>query len=94
MAQNTTVSIPAATWTQLTDADVSLITFQNVGSNHIVIKATTDTSAPTTTDGGFRYNPGQGEKNVGLAELFSGISGADRLWVYSTDGTSVVVSHG
>lgn len=93
MAQNTTIAIPAATWTQLTNADITAITFQNVGSNHIVIKATTDTSAPTSTDGGFRYNPGQGEKNVAMTDLFPGISGADRLWAYSPDGGSVVISH-
>lgn len=93
MAQNTTISVPATTWTQLTDADITSITFQNVGSNHIVIKATTDTSAPTSTAGGFRYNPGQGERNVALSDLFPGIASGDRLWCYSTDGSSVVVSH-
>jgi hypothetical protein len=93
MSQNTTIAIPAATWTQLTDADISSITFQNVGSNHIIVKATTDGTAPTSTDGGFRYNPGQGERNIFVAELFPGISGADRLWAYSTDASSVVVSH-
>jgi hypothetical protein len=93
MSQNTTIAIPAATWTQLTDADISSITFQNVGSNHIVIKATTDGTAPTSTDGGFRYNPGQGERNVSMSNLFPGIAGADRLWAYSQDASSVVVSH-
>ena len=93
MAQNTTITVPAATWTQLTDADITSITFQNVGSNHIVIKATTDATAPTTTTGGFRYNPGQGERNVALSDLFPGIAARDRLWCYSTDATSVVVSH-
>tara|TARA_R110000868_G_scaffold186079_2_gene428279 strand:- start:335 stop:619 length:285 start_codon:yes stop_codon:yes gene_type:complete len=93
MAQNTTITVPAATWTQLTDADITSITFQNVGSNHIVIKATTDATAPTTTTGGFRYNPGQGERNVALSDLFPGIAARDRLWCYSIDSTSVVVSH-
>jgi hypothetical protein len=93
MAQNTTISIPAATWTQLTDADVAYITFQNVGSNHIIVKGTVDGTAPTSTDGGFRYNPGQGEKGVAIIELFPGVVGADRLWAYSADASSVVVSH-
>jgi hypothetical protein len=93
MAQNTTIAIPAATWTQLTDADITSITFQNVGSNHIIVKATTDGTAPTSTDGGFRYNPGQGERNVFLSDLFPGIASRDRLWAYSTDASSVVVSH-
>ena len=33
MAQNTDVVLPIATWTQLTDADVSAITFQNKSGN-------------------------------------------------------------
>jgi hypothetical protein len=93
MPQNTTIAVPAVTWTQLTDADITSITFQNVGSNHIVVKATTDGTAPTSTNGGFRYNPGQGERNVALSDLFPGIASRDRLWAYSTDGSSVVVSH-
>lgn len=93
MAQNTTITIPAAAWTQITDADITSITFQNVGSNHILIKATSGATAPTTAVGGFRYNPGQGERNVTLADLFSGVSSANRVWAYSTDGSSVVVSH-
>lgn len=93
MAQNTTIAIPAATWTQLTDADITAITFQNIGSNHVMIKATTDTSAPTDFTGALRYNPGQGERNALLDDLFPGLAGCDRLWAYSTDATQVVVSH-
>ena len=93
MPQNTTITVPAITWTQLTDADITSITFQNVGGNHVVIKATTDGTAPTNTTGGFRYNPGQGERNVALSDLFPGLTGRDRLWCYSVDGSAVVVSH-
>lgn len=93
MPQNTTTTIAAATWTQLTDADVSRITFQNVGSNHVLIKATIGASAPTNATGAVRYNPGQGEKNVLLADLFPGLTGANRVYAYSPDATQVVVSH-
>ena len=93
MPQNTTISIPAATWTQLTNADIESITFQNIGSNYMLVKGTTNTVAPTNTDGSLRYNPGQGEKNVYVVDLFPGLSGADRLWAYAPDGTSVAVSH-
>lgn len=93
MPQNTTISIPAATWTQITNADIESITFQNVGTNYMLIKGTTTTVAPTVTDGSLRYNPGQGEKNVYLVDLFPGISGVDRVYCYSPDGTSVAVSH-
>lgn len=93
MAQNTTITLAARTWTQLTDADITSITFQNVGSNHILIKATTDTTTPTSAAGAIRYNPGQGERNVALSDLFPGLAGRDRVWAYAEDATPVVVSH-
>ena len=93
MAQNTTITVPAGAWTQLTDADIASITFQNIGSNHIMVKATTDGTAPTNYAGAIRYNPGQGERNVALSDLFPGLAGRDRLWAYATDATQVVVSH-
>jgi hypothetical protein len=93
MAQNTTISVPASTWTQLTDADVTNITFQNVSSNHVLIKGTTDATAPTSKDGAVRYNPGQGERNVAMTDLFPGISGADRLFAWADDNAVVMVSH-
>ena len=93
MAQNTTITVPAGAWTQLTDSDITSITFQNIGSNHIMVKATTDGTAPTNYAGAIRYNPGQGERNVALSDLFPGLAGRDRLWAYATDATQVVVSH-
>ena len=93
MAQNTTITVPAGAWTQLTDADITSITFQNIGSNHIMVKATTDGTAPTNYAGAIRYNPGQGERNVALSDLFPGLAGRDRLWAYATDATQIVVSH-
>jgi hypothetical protein len=94
MAQNTTVTLTADTWTQLTDADITSITFQVFGNNRVFIKATTDTTAPTNTTGAFIYQPGQGERNVAMSTLFPGISGADRLWAYAeTSGNSVSFSH-
>ncbi len=92
MAQNTTLTIAANTWTQLTNSNVATITFQNVGSNHILIKATIDTSEPTDNTGALRYNPGQGERNAALSDLFPGIAGV-RVWARPTEVTQVVVSH-
>lgn len=92
MGQNTTLSIAANTWTQLTDANVASITFQNVGSNFMLVKATSDDTAPTDTNGALRYNPGQGERNAFLSDLFPGITGV-RVWARSPDATQVVVSH-
>lgn len=93
MAQNTNYNIAAGTWVLLTDADVTAITFQNVSDFYVYIKATTDTTAPTSLDGAVKYSPGQGERAVAMADLFPGISGADRLWAYARENASVMVSH-
>jgi hypothetical protein len=94
MAQYDTVTLTAGVWTQLTDADASSITFQNLPTtNAILVKATTDGTAPTTIDGAVRYLPGQGERNVSLADLTPGLTGADRLWALSDAAATVAVSH-
>ena len=93
MAQNTTVNVPANTWTQITDGNVSSITFQNIAGNFVRVKCTAGTTAPSDLAGSLRYNPGQGERNVTLADLAPGISGANRVWAFSTDGAQVVVSN-
>ena len=93
MAQNTNISVPKEAWTQLTDADVSSITFQNKSGNFVLIKGTTSASAPTDADGAIRYNPGQGELNTLMGDLFPGIT-AVRLYAYAPEGASLMVSHG
>lgn len=92
MAQNTTITLTAGSWVQLTDADVTSITFQNTGGYHVLVKGTTDATAPTDATGAVRYNPGQGERNVALSDLFPGIS-AVRLWAFCDQAVSVAVSH-
>lgn len=92
MAQNTDVVLPVATWTQLTNANVTTITFQNKSGSHILVKGTTGATAPTDDDGAIRYNPGQGELNTALSDLFPGIS-AVRVYAYAPNGAEVLVSH-
>jgi hypothetical protein len=97
MAQDTSISLTRGSWTQLTDADVTTITFQNKSSDHILVKVTAGATAPTDEDGSIRYNPGQGELNSALADLAPGISGT-RVYAYlpTTSGKAsaeVAVSH-
>jgi len=92
MAQNTTVEITAGSWSQLTDADVTSITFQNRCGNFLLVKGTTSAVAPTDLDGSISYTPGQGELNTALADLFPGIS-AVRVYAYSDVNGEVMVSH-
>lgn len=93
MPQNTTLSITSGTWTLLTNSNVTTMTFQNVGSNHIMIKGTVGATPPSDYTGAIRYNPGQGERNVSLADLFPGVSGANRVYAWAESATPVVVSH-
>jgi hypothetical protein len=92
MAQNTDIVLTANDWTLLTDGDVSRITFQNRGEYHILIKGTINTTKPTNDDGSVRYNPGQGELNTLLSDLFPGIT-AVRVWAFSPKKLEVMVSH-
>ena len=93
MPQNTTVNIAANTWTQITDANVTALTFQNISGNFVRVKGTVGATAPTDLAGSLRYNPGQGERNVALTDLFPGISGVNRLYVFADSGAQVVVSN-
>lgn len=92
MAQNTTISVPADTWTQLTDADATNVTF-TVLDGVAYIKATVDATAPTTMAGSVKYTPAMpGERNVPILELFPGIAGV-RLWAFAHAPVNITVSH-
>ena len=92
MAQNTDIDLPIGAWTQLTNADATAVTFQNKSGNFVLIKGTASASAPTDETGAVRYNPGQGERNVTLSELFAGIT-AVRVYAYAATGGIVMISH-
>jgi len=92
MPQNTDIVLTANDWTLLTDGDVSRITFQNRGEYYILIKGTINTTKPTNDNGSVRYNPGQGELNTLLSDLFPGIT-AVRVWAFSPKKLEVMVSH-
>lgn len=83
MAHLATVSADAATWTQITDADATSITFQNRSEYDCYIAVTTDETEPTDLSTAVKYGPGQGENSLTLSTAFDGTSGADRVWVYA-----------
>lgn len=93
MAQNTTVTVPAKTWTQLTDGNVTAITFQNVGSEPVHIKMTATATAPTDISGSLVYAPRQGERNVALADLAPGVASAARVYAWASAAAKVMVSN-
>lgn len=92
MAQNTTITVTPGSWQQLTDADATNVTFQNV-SNQPVQLVRGGTSAPSTFNGSLIYDPGYGEINRALADIWPGGTGS-RLWAYATDQLAMVaISH-
>ncbi len=101
MAQDQqTVTCPANTWTQLTNADVTRITFQALRGD-VYIRFTTDATEPTESDG-LLYTEGSGVTNKPLTELTE-LASADRVWAKPTpspssrggsnDNVSVYVDH-
>lgn len=91
MAQNTTLTI-GPTWTLMTNADVTNITFQNDGFK-LLVSGTETASAPSDDDGSLVYSDGEGEANAALSDLFPGIT-AVRVYGRSIYGTCrVMVSH-
>lgn len=93
MPQNTTVPV-GTSWVQLTDANVTEITLQNIGSSAVYVQATVGATAPGANDFGILYRPGEGESKRLLADLFPGVSGANRVYAKSASlPTQVFVSH-
>ena len=94
MPRNTTVAVPARTWTQLTNADVSAIRVQNLNGYPIKIMGTVGAVAPTTDAGALVLAAGQAiAADLTLAQLFPGVSGANRVYAFSDAPALVSVSH-
>jgi hypothetical protein len=94
MAQNVTTKFDADVWTQLTDADVTKITFQNRGPDTILVQVTASAVAPTGTDGAIRYDRLQGEAGILLSDLQPGVASGVRVYVQPEGNTAdVFVSH-
>lgn len=94
MPQNATVSVPAGAWTQLTNADVSAIRAQNLNGYPIKIMGTVGAVAPTTDAGAIVLAAGQAiAADLTLAQLFPGVTGANRVYAFSDAPALVSVSH-
>lgn len=95
MPQQDTITVGADV-VQLTDANVTEVTFVNTGQYVVHVRATVGTTPPdgTSPAGWLPYSPGHGDDRP-FATLFRGVSGANRLWAKCFDGgdTEVYVSH-
>lgn len=92
MARHETLVLLPETWTQLTNSDVQSIVIQNQKFRTLLIMATVGAVAPTTTNGAWRYEQTRGEILV-IADLFPGISGANRIYAFTNEAGLVTVSH-
>lgn len=98
MARNqAVVECPAGVWTELTNDDVSEITFQVLAG--VVEVRATDGTAPASTDRGFLYrSDGQeyheGELRIDISDLASA-AGVDRVFARPLNArpAKVIVDH-
>lgn len=95
MAQNITLTIPANTWTMITDASVTAVRVQNKSLFTVELSATASIVAPSNSNGSLDLAGGETlAADLTLAQIFPGVAGASRLWVYSKDFSAVLsVSH-
>ena len=94
MPRNTNIQITAATWTQLTDANITSARVQNHGSIPIYVMATVGAVAPTSVNGAIVLHSGDAfAADLTLAQLFPGVSGANRLYAFCDVSVPVSVSH-
>lgn len=94
MAQNTTITVPPRTWTQLTNADATAITIQVQSTvNPIFVKGTVGAVPPTSFLGCLQLNPPDQFVNQTLAHFFPGVAGVTRLYAYSEQEAQVFISH-
>lgn len=73
MSINARVTITSE-WTQLTTANATSITFQNLSAATVYVQATVGATPPAANAVGLMYGPGMGEIAVPLSELAPGIS--------------------
>ena len=93
MARSEDIQVPARTWVEITNADVSEITFQNKSSRAMMHVAVTVGSVAPTGVSGVKYAPGTGEYDLRLSSGFPGVTGGNRVWVYMEYPAEVFVSH-
>lgn len=93
MARNETITLEPGVWTQLTNADVSSVTFQNKSSYDVFVTVQNGTTTPTDMEGALVYPPRHGEAGRDLVDLAPGVSTPNRVFAYSKSGAGVFISH-
>ena len=84
---------PTRRWIELTTANASYVTFQNIGNATVYLKGTVGATAPIDADGSLEFPPAAQAVSYQLSDMFPGISGVNRLWAYADAETYVTISH-
>lgn len=93
-AQNTDVHLPKKTWVLLTSGDVTALRVKEKFGFPVKLKATVGPVAPTNDTGSVDLLGYEGmATDVTLAQLFPGVTGANRVYGYCDYATVVSVSH-
>lgn len=96
MARNEIVTLSSGGgWTELTDSEnaTGVVTLQNRGRYEVRILATTDGTAPSaSSEAGWVYQKNEADARS-LADMYPGLSTPVRLWAWSDNGGSVMVSY-
>ena len=91
-ARNTDVTV-GTTYTQLTDNDVSNISFQNKGVGLLEVVAVAS-GTPSEATPGVVYAEREGEDNLVIADRWLGVTSPARVWARFKGGAGLVwVSH-
>ena len=97
MAKDEVVSCAAGVMTELTDSDVTAITIAHISGPVVELFAATAASpAPDGSGSRVLLRPGETVLNKSMADLFPGVTGADRVFARPKfgNGTSrLSVSH-
>lgn len=88
MPGNATVTLTGSDWVELTDANVTNIRIQNQSANPVHIQATTG-AAPANAGGSILIPAYETlPPDLTLAQLWPGVSGADRIWALGVGDVS------
>ncbi len=91
MARNETVILVPNQWTEITNSDVTKITFVNQSNFKILVTAT-DGPIPNKNSG-MIFASNEGVASVELAILFPGANNPKRVWCLGESTQEVFVSH-
>lgn len=94
MARNDTIILPQGVWTQLTNANASALRVQNLGGYTLQLQATVGAVPPSDISGAVVLRSGETlSADLTLAQLWPGVTGANRVYAISDVVAPVSVSH-